>query len=63
MVTGEELTRIRGGTMNHNVTQDVRGPLARIARRVGAFVAECNHAQTRLTNLRNTPDTYLTRGN
>ena len=49
--------------MNHNVTQDVRGPLARIARRVGAFVAECNYAQTRLSSLRNTPDTYLTRGN
>jgi hypothetical protein len=63
MVTGEELTRTRGGTMNHNVTQDVRGPLARIARRVGAIVAECNYAQARLTTLRNTPDAYRTRGN
>jgi hypothetical protein len=62
MVTGEELTRTRGGTMNHNVTQGVRSPLARIARRVGAFVAECNYAQTRLTSLRNTPDAYLTQG-
>ena len=49
--------------MNHNATQDVRGPLARIARRVGAFVAECNYAQTRLTSLRNTPDAYPTQGN
>jgi len=49
--------------MNHNVTQGARGPLARIARRVGAFVAECNYAQTRATSLRNTPDAYRTRGN
>ena len=49
--------------MNHKVTQDARGPLARIARRVGAFVAECNYAQTRLTSLRNTPSAYPTRGN
>jgi len=49
--------------MNHNVTQNVRGPLARIARRVGAIVAECNYAQTRMTSLRNTPDAYLTWGN
>jgi hypothetical protein len=63
MVTGEELTRTRGGTMNHNATQDVRGPLARIAQRVGAFVAECNYAQTRLSSLRNTPGAYPTRGN
>jgi hypothetical protein len=48
--------------MNHNVTQGVRGPLARIARRVGAFVAECNYAQTQLTSLRNTPSAYRTRG-
>ena len=45
--------------MNQNVTQGVRGPLARIGRRVAAFVAECNYAETRLTNLRNTPDAYL----
>jgi len=49
--------------MNHNATQGARSPLARIARRVGAFVAECNHAQTRLTSLRNTPDAYPTQGN
>jgi len=41
--------------MNHNVRQGVRGPLARIGRRVAAIVAECNDAQTRLTSLRNTP--------
>ncbi len=41
--------------MNHNVRQGVRGPLARIGRRVAAIVAECNYAQTRLTSLRNTP--------
>jgi hypothetical protein len=63
MVSGKELTRTRGGTMNHNVTQDVRSPLARIAHRVGALIAECNYAQARLTSLRNTPDAYLTRGN
>ena len=49
--------------MNYNATQGARSPLARIARRVGAFVAECNHAQTRLTSLRNTPDAYPTQGN
>jgi hypothetical protein len=49
--------------MNHTVTQGVRGPLARIGRRVAAIVAECNYAQTRLTSLRNTPGTYLTGGN
>ena len=41
--------------MYHNVKQDVRGPLARIGRRLAAIVAECNSAQTRLTSLRNTP--------
>jgi hypothetical protein len=41
--------------MNHNVTQGVRGPLARIGRRVAAIVTECNYAQTRVTSLRNTP--------
>jgi hypothetical protein len=55
MVTGEEMAGNRGGTMNHNVTQGVRGPLARIGRRVAAIVAECNDAQTRLTSLRDTP--------
>jgi len=49
--------------MNHNVTQGVRGSLARIGRRVAAFVAECNYAQTRVTSLRNTPGAYLTRAN
>jgi hypothetical protein len=63
MVTGEDLTGDRGGTMNHNITHGVRGPLARIAQRVGAFVAECNYAQARLTSLRNTPGAYPTRGN
>jgi hypothetical protein len=41
--------------MNHNVTQSVPGPLARIGRRVAAIIAECNGAQTRLASLRNTP--------
>jgi hypothetical protein len=41
--------------MNHNVTQDARGPLARIGRRLAAIVAECNYAQTKLTSLRDTP--------
>jgi hypothetical protein len=54
-VTGEEPAGKPGGTMNHNVKQEVRGPLARIGRRVAAIVAECNNAQTRLTSLRNTP--------
>jgi hypothetical protein len=45
----------RGGTMNHHETQGARGPLARIGRRVVAFVAACNYAQTRVTTLRNTP--------
>ena len=48
--------------MNHNVTQDVRGPLARIGRRVAAIVAECNYAQTRLTSPRNTPEHFCPRG-
>jgi hypothetical protein len=63
MMTGKELTRDRGGTMNHNVRHDRRGPLARIARRVGAIVAECNYAQTRMTSLQDTPGAYLTRAN
>jgi hypothetical protein len=41
--------------MNHHTTQDTRGPLARIGRRVAAIVAECNYAQNRLSSLRNTP--------
>jgi hypothetical protein len=44
--------------MNHNVTQGIRGPLARIGRRVAAIVAECNYAQTRVTSLRNTPERF-----
>jgi hypothetical protein len=55
IVAGEELAGKRGVTMNHNVRQAVRGPLARIGRRVAAIVAECNDAQTRLASLRNTP--------
>jgi hypothetical protein len=42
--------------MNHKVIQDARGPLARISRRVAAFVAECNYAQTQVTSLRNTSE-------
>jgi hypothetical protein len=37
------------------VTQDVRGPLARIGRRLAAIVAECNYAQTEVSSLRDTP--------
>ena len=44
--------------MNHNVRQGVQGPLARIGLRVAAIVAECNHAQTRVTSLRNTPERF-----
>jgi len=58
MVTGNEMAGNRGGTMNHNVTQGRRGPLARIGRRVAAIVAECNYAQTQLTSLRNTPERF-----
>jgi hypothetical protein len=63
MVTGEEMAGNRGGTMNHNVTRDGRGPLARIGRRVAAIVAECNYAQTRVTSPQNTTDAYLPSGN
>ncbi len=49
--------------MNHTVNQGVRGPLARIGRRVAAIVTECNYAQTRVSSLRNTPSTYQPRGN
>lgn len=41
--------------MNHNLTQGVPGPLARIGRRVAAVVAECNYAQTRLISRLDTP--------
>jgi hypothetical protein len=41
--------------MNHNMTQGVGRPLARIGRRVAAIVAECNYAATRVTSSRNTP--------
>jgi hypothetical protein len=44
--------------MNHNVTQGVGGPLARIGRRVAAIVAECNYAATRVTISRNTPSLF-----
>ena len=44
--------------MNHNVTHAAQGPLARMGRRIAAFVAECNQAQTRITSLRNTPGSY-----
>jgi hypothetical protein len=58
MVTGNELAGNQGGTMNHNVTQGIRGPLARIGRRVAAIVAECNYAQNRVASLRNTPEHF-----
>lgn len=41
--------------MNHTVRQGIRGPLARIGRRVAAIIAECNYAQTRVASLRDTP--------
>ena len=41
--------------MNRNLTQGVPGPLARIGRRIAVIVAECNHAQTRLISLQDTP--------
>ena len=44
--------------MTHNMTQGIRGPLARIGRRVAAIVAECNYAQNRLTSLQNTPERF-----
>jgi hypothetical protein len=58
MVTGHEMAGNRGGTMNHNVTHGIRGPLARIGRRVAAIVAECNYAQNRVASLRNTPEHF-----
>jgi len=41
--------------MNNHVTQDGRGPLARIGGRVVAIVAEMNYAQTRLVGGQDTP--------
>jgi hypothetical protein len=41
--------------MNHNMTQGVGGPLARIGRRVAAIVAECNHAACRVARRRISP--------
>jgi hypothetical protein len=58
MVTGDEMAGNRGGTMKHDVTRGIPGPLARIGRRVAAIVAECNYAQTQLTSLRNTPQRF-----
>jgi len=40
--------------MNHNLTQGIPGPLARIGRRIAAIVAECNYAQTRLIDPQHT---------
>jgi hypothetical protein len=58
MVTGSEPAGNRGGMMNYHVTQGIRGPLARIGRRVAAIVAECNYAQTRVSSLRDTPEHF-----
>jgi len=44
--------------MNHNETHGAQGPLARIAQRVAAIVAECNYAQTRVASARNTQDHF-----
>ena len=44
--------------MNYHVTQGIRGPLARIGRRVAAIVAECNYAQTRLASSQHTPELF-----
>jgi hypothetical protein len=38
-----------------------RTALGRFGRRVATIIAECNHAQRRLTILRTAPDTYLDR--
>jgi hypothetical protein len=57
-MTGKEIAGQRGGTMNTNVKQSVRSPLASIGRRVAALVAECNYAQTQLGSLRNTPSHF-----
>jgi hypothetical protein len=55
MVTGQQMTGNRGGTMSNHV---VPGPLARIGRRIAAIVAECNYAQTRVSSLRHTPERF-----
>jgi hypothetical protein len=57
-MTGDDIAGNRGGTMNHTMTQGIRGPLARIGRRIATIVADCNYAQTRLTSLRNTPERF-----
>ncbi len=44
--------------MSYNLTHGIRGPLARIGRRVAAIVAECNYAQNQLTSLRHTPERF-----
>ena len=44
--------------MNRNVNHSVRGPLARIGRRVIALVTECNYAQTRVSNAQHTPERF-----
>jgi hypothetical protein len=44
--------------MNYHVTRGMRGPLARIGRRVVAIVAECNYAQTQLTSAQHTPEHF-----
>jgi hypothetical protein len=49
--------------MNHNMTQGIRGSLARISRRIATIVADCDYAQTRLTSLRNTPERFRPWGN
>jgi hypothetical protein len=41
--------------MNRNMTQTATGPLAAIGRRIAAFVAECNYAQTRLLSVQDAP--------
>lgn len=41
-----------------NRTHNTQGPLARIGRRIAAFVAEANAAQTRLASPQHTPDHY-----
>jgi len=44
--------------MNDNAPQGIRGPLARIGRRVAAIVTECSYAQNRVASLRNTPERF-----
>jgi hypothetical protein len=44
--------------MNRNMTHDVQGPLARIRRRVAAFVSECNYAQSRIASPQHTPEHF-----